>query len=1751
MLLVVLFFFLAVGTSLQPARATDKCGEVGDEAWVLAGSPYIVTCDVTVAAGTTLRVDAGVEVRFTAGTGMTVDGTLNVNGHPANLATFTSGAGTPQPEDWRAVTLGPNATGNIYHAYFQYAEHALEVGDDVSVTLTGVTFRWNRYGLFVQGEGNPSVHASGCKFIDNTWIGVLVEVPSADRFSTPVTITDSELYNNVRNDIFANEGARTAVIINARHNWWGTTDASAIGNHQDDTRWDNSAPTVDYCDFLDGPGGAPARDVHCPDLAVAETETEVWDQTDKPYLLTSRMKVYGNWEVGPGVEVRVVPLTPPARAGILLVSDGITFSSTAASPAVFTSDSASPQPGDWCSLTLWHEATINHAIIEYASQGVTGHGRGFSLTGVTTRRNFRGLHIEASTGHTVSVTDCTITDNDEYGIYVDEPDPFPGLLTFVMTGSSIHGNGINDFYVEDYTNPTETTLMARDNWWGTTDPAAIASTIYDHNDAATSPIVDWCGFLDGHGGSPAVDAHCPDLAVCGETEVWDQTDKPYLIVSDMAVCPTGTLQVEAGVEARVAEVSPQPGVSIHGVLDVNGTSGSRVTVKSDAPSPQPSDWTGLWFFSSSNGDLQHVVVNDAEVGIYAADASIVALDGVESRLNNYGLRVRGDGPPAVTATNSTFTNNTFNGVEVIRMTGFANPSLTVTDSSIHNNGSWQYFADVFNNPSQTVLDATGNWWGTADTGAIALRIHDHADDFQSPIVDWCGYRTTPGGAGRDVHCPVLYMCGGTYSWDLNDKPYLITSDLYVCPGSTLEISPGVEARFAVTGSPLDFLVEGTLDSNGTPGAQVTLTSDSDAPAADDWTGVEFAGNAVATLDHTTIRYAGDALYAADNAALTLNGVTATESNNGLWVYGDGPPTVNATNCSFVANGSMGVYLRRYPGAPNPSVTINGSAIHSNSGSHDFYAYNFDNPDQAIVNARGNWWGSDDPAAIGPRIRDRRSSAANPRVDWCRYLKAPGGAPVLDAHCPDLYVCGETAVWNLTDKPYQVTTDFRVCPTGTLRVEAGVEVRTVKTTPKPDFLVEGVLVVNGTLPAPVTFASDAPLRQAQDWDGPLLRASSTATIQHAEFLYADRGLDVGDASSVTLDSVTARLNQTGLYVYGAGPPTVNATNSSFVENADIGVYVRRHLGGPNPTAEIHNSSIHSNSGAYDFHARDFENPDEAIVNARDNWWGTPNMVAIGPRIRDHRYSASNPRVDWCGYLSGPGGAPERDVHCPDLVICDETTVWNLADKPYQLVTDLWVCPTGTLQVEAGVDVRMVKTTPLPDFLVEGVFDVNGTSGSPATFGSDAPSPQPQDWGGPLLRASSTATIQHAEFLHAEYGLDVGDASLVTLDSVTTRLNQTGLYVYGSGPPTIHAAGCSFVENTDLGVHVRRYPAAPNPDLTITRSSIHSNSGSYDFQAHAFENPDTSLVWATDNWWGTTDTAEIANRIYDHDDSGQSPRVRFYAFGADCDYALGGDRDGDARPDFEDNCPERSNGSQVDTDLDGMGDACDPVPTAAPSFACDGFDDFDDGWLDADGDDWGDPCDFHPLRADSNPDAPERCDARDNDGDALFASGELTDEDLDFGIACGDCDDLEPEANVCLCELCSNDIDDDCDLLADGADAECSLYEACIVLEAGAEPWLTMHKGACGGATLSALHDVIRGEVDQLEFVSGSVDLGQVDCLAADHAWDRVTDQSVNPNPKCESVPALNYLAKYAVDVDYGEASSGERRETMTPHPACVP
>ncbi len=1055
-----------------------------------------------------------------------------------------------------------------------------------------------------------------------------------------------------------------------------------------------------------------------------------------------------------------------------------------------------------------------------------------------------------------------------------------------------------------------------------------------------------------------------------------------------------------------------------------------------------------------------------------------------------------------------------------------------------------------------------------------------------------------------VNAHATTVCGSicNETWDLVGSPYVVTCDTTVGAGCTLTIDAGVEVRFQTL---CDLTVEGTLDVNGTSGSPVLFTSDSLTPAPGDWDYIDLRGTATATLDFATVEYADRGVYALSGSVATLNDVTVRLNNWGLWV--DTTPTVTLNNVtveqstydgmrarmanvtgsgnSFVGNNRYGVQIEGM--AATNTISLHDGEIHSN-GSVGLYTTGGIDVERYFLDVRNNWWGTTDPAAISATIRDHADSAGLAAVDHCDYLDGPGGVPVVDAHCPDLTVCDGTTSLSLTDKPYLMTSDMVVCSSGTLEVGPGVTVLVDPDAALKEIFVNGGTVdVNGASGSEALFTSRAAAPAPGDWDGFHLQGSATGTFDFATVEYADRGVYMIGNTTADLNDVTVRLNNWGLWADTTPTVTLNnvtveqsfydglrarmanvtGSGNSFVNNNRHGVQIEA-MAATN-TISLHDGEIHSNGslGLYTTGGIDVE---RYFLDVRNNWWGTTDPSLIGAAIHDHTNSTGLPVADRCDYLDGPGGVPAVDAHCPDLTVCDGVTSLSLTDKPYLMNADTVICSTGTLEVGPGVTVLVDPDPALLEILVDGgTVDVNGDPGSEATFTSRAAVPASGDWDGFDATAAATVSIDNALVEYADRGFFIRNSSMGALHRVTVRRNVWGVWVDGAGatatldrvasvendydgiraegPVAVDATGCVLTDNARYGAYLHHIGGAP--DLTIAASSLYGNLGGFDlYTAAAWTSPSTTIVRATDNWWGTTDDAAIRQRIWDYEDDTSKPRVYHRAFGDTCDFAVGIDGDGDGLGDFEDDCPSQANAGQADGDGDGMGDLCDPDPLNPPSGACDGIDDAIDGYADADGDGWGDPCDNQPVRADSYPGAPELCDGRDNDGDGSVAVGELTDDDFDEGMLCGDCDDFEPAVNVCACESCTNIIDDDCNGLADGADAACLEVPYCILLAAGVDPTLTMHKGACGGASPSGLFDVIRGELAQVVATGGSIDLGNVACVGDDVAWDRVTDLSANPTGVCDT-PIIFFLARNDGASDFGTSSSAEPRDIMNPDPPC--
>jgi formylglycine-generating enzyme required for sulfatase activity len=106
--------FLSIAAVLSPtrdSRATTVCGSVS-EVWDLKGSPYYVTCDVTVPAGQTLEIRPGVQVVFMGGHSLEILGTIRALGTEEDSIVFTTDT-LSNPGRWRGLRFGSGSSASV------------------------------------------------------------------------------------------------------------------------------------------------------------------------------------------------------------------------------------------------------------------------------------------------------------------------------------------------------------------------------------------------------------------------------------------------------------------------------------------------------------------------------------------------------------------------------------------------------------------------------------------------------------------------------------------------------------------------------------------------------------------------------------------------------------------------------------------------------------------------------------------------------------------------------------------------------------------------------------------------------------------------------------------------------------------------------------------------------------------------------------------------------------------------------------------------------------------------------------------------------------------------------------------------------------------------------------------------------------------------------------------------------------------------------------------------------------------------------------------------------------------------------------------------------------------------------------------------------------------------------------------------------------------------------------------------------
>ena len=123
--------------TMIPGEISEVSGTINTTTWT-TGYVYYVTDDITVPAGQTLTINAGVRVKFSAGKGMLVNGKLLANGTSAAHVIFTSREPTPLPGDWTNIEL--NGRDNVLtYVDYDYATDGIEGTNADHTTINYLT----------------------------------------------------------------------------------------------------------------------------------------------------------------------------------------------------------------------------------------------------------------------------------------------------------------------------------------------------------------------------------------------------------------------------------------------------------------------------------------------------------------------------------------------------------------------------------------------------------------------------------------------------------------------------------------------------------------------------------------------------------------------------------------------------------------------------------------------------------------------------------------------------------------------------------------------------------------------------------------------------------------------------------------------------------------------------------------------------------------------------------------------------------------------------------------------------------------------------------------------------------------------------------------------------------------------------------------------------------------------------------------------------------------------------------------------------------------------------------------------------------------------------------------------------------------------------------------------------------------------------------------------------------------------------
>ncbi|MCD4790162.1 MAG: right-handed parallel beta-helix repeat-containing protein, partial [Bacteroidales bacterium] len=392
--------------------------DFGDNTWANHGVPYILGgADFKVLDGNTLTIEPGNTLKFAGNYQFEVQGTLIADGSTDQI-TFTSNQATPTPGYWNRFYFVNADAGCLmdncliqYGGYYTANVYIYGDGSNVTIRNSEISYSGNS-GIGVSANADPIIQ--NCTISDNLDYGISCHFS----YSTPF-ISDCILENN----------GNYAMYV------WAATVGRVTGSN-----------TIS--------GNNPnAIFVHGTDIG-----TQTWINHGAPYVPGG-----ADFKVLDGNTLTIEPGNTLKFAGNyqFQVNGTLIAAGTVSDSITFTSNQASPAPGDWRYLYFANPdgaCILDYCNISYGGSS-SGNVRLYGNSGSVDFSNstfsyslHNGLHIQDYYTSSPVIDNCIFENNTEYGVWMQS------ASSQTFTGCIIQNNldGVfNNVNSHNFTNHNE------------------------------------------------------------------------------------------------------------------------------------------------------------------------------------------------------------------------------------------------------------------------------------------------------------------------------------------------------------------------------------------------------------------------------------------------------------------------------------------------------------------------------------------------------------------------------------------------------------------------------------------------------------------------------------------------------------------------------------------------------------------------------------------------------------------------------------------------------------------------------------------------------------------------------------------------------------------------------------------------------------------------------------------------------------------------------------------------------------------------------------------------------------------------------------------------------------------------------------------------------------------------------------------------------------------------------------------------